>query len=744
MFNIFKKLILFISIITIFILAYFSTFGIKTNQFNDSINSEVKKINEKLNVDFKEIYLKLNLFKFSIKLNIDNPNIKFRDKVIKISNISSDVSIKSLIKKNYVVRNVKINSEKNEIKNLINLYRLFKDNLQILILEKIVGSGEFEGDFKFNLDDDGNIKNDFLINGDITNLNLKFLNDYVIKDLDFRFNINNKKQEFENIKFTIDNNIFYSNKITLKSGKDKFSIFGNIKSENSIINKDIVKIFFNDKIGELDIEQIKLNSNVDFLLESKEKPFKNFKLNKKFKFDKINFNTILFVKQFEYLPKKEKLFKKLIKNYKDKIILEDQEIKIDYNKDGLNIYNSGLISFEDGIFDNFELNVKIQDNKYHFKINSNLDNHIIQVPNLNYEKKEKEKMALRIDGRYSSKNSFELNNINIQHHKNFFKFKNILLNNKNEIKSIDEINFLFLDRDQNKNHLFLKRKSKNYDLKSRFLNLEKIIDSYLFSSQDNAPIKIFENLNSSLKIEIDKSIIEKKHFLNNISGIVNFKNNKIYKAKIDGVSMDGKKTKIQINTQNDELITTFRSGSPNPFVSKYSFVSGFDGEYLDFYSSKKANISNAELVINNFKLKEMPVLTKILSLASLQGVADLLTGEGIRFNEFDMRFNKENDLVTIDEIYAIGPAISILMSGYVDGDIVSLRGTLVPATTINKAIGSIPILGDILIGKGVGEGVFGVSFKIKGSKNNLKTTVNPIKTLTPRFITRTLEKIKQQ
>jgi len=173
-------------------------------------------------------------------------------------------------------------------------------------------------------------------------------------------------------------------------------------------------------------------------------------------------------------------------------------------------------------------------------------------------------------------------------------------------------------------------------------------------------------------------------------------------------------------------------------------VNGFDGEYLDFYSSKKANISNAELVINNFKLKEMPALTKILSLASLQGIADLLTGEGIRFNEFDMRFVKEDDLVTIDEIYAIGPAISILMSGYVEGDLVSLRGTLVPATTINKVIGSIPILGDILIGKGVGEGVFGVSFKIKGSKNDLKTTVNPIKTLTPRFITRTLEKVKQQ
>ena len=100
--------------------------------------------------------------------------------------------------------------------------------------------------------------------------------------------------------------------------------------------------------------------------------------------------------------------------------------------------------------------------------------------------------------------------------------------------------------------------------------------------------------------------------------------------------------------------------------------------------------------------------------------------------------------MTIDEIYAIGPAISILMDGYVESDkLVSLRGTLVPATTLNKVIGSIPFLGDLLVGKKTGEGVFGVSFKIKGPPNNLETSVNPIKTLTPRFITRTLEKIKK-
>ena len=84
------------------------------------------------------------------------------------------------------------------------------------------------------------------------------------------------------------------------------------------------------------------------------------------------------------------------------------------------------------------------------------------------------------------------------------------------------------------------------------------------------------------------------------------------------------------------------------------------------------------------------------------------------------------------------------MEGYIETKkIVSMRGTLVPATTINRSIASIPLLGKILVGDKAGEGVFGVSFKIKGTPKNLKTSVNPIKTLTPRFITRTLEKIKK-
>ena len=280
-----------------------------------------------------------------------------------------------------------------------------------------------------------------------------------------------------------------------------------------------------------------------------------------------------------------------------------------------------------------------------------------------------------------------------------------------------------------------------YYLKGSFFDANRLIEDLLFDEGENQ--KIF-NINNKILVDIDKIQMDNEYYLLNFSGDISFKNKEIIKADLNGSFSDNKKLKFTINTNEGNKITTLFVDKAEPIIRRYKFIKGFDEGSLDFYSSKKFNESTSQLKIYDFKLKELPILTKILTLASLQGIADILSGEGIRFDEFEMNFKNKNNLMTIDEIYAIGPAISILMEGYVEKNkLISLRGTLVPATTINKFIGSLPVLGKILVGKKTGEGVFGVSFKIKGPPKKLETSVNPIKTLTPRFITRTLEKIKK-
>ena len=105
---------------------------------------------------------------------------------------------------------------------------------------------------------------------------------------------------------------------------------------------------------------------------------------------------------------------------------------------------------------------------------------------------------------------------------------------------------------------------------------------------------------------------------------------------------------------------------------------------------------------------------------------------------------KNNGFLKLNEILALGPSMSVLMEGYQEtSGLTSLRGTLVPAKTLNKIISKIPIIGSIVIPKEVGEGLFGISFKMKGQKGKIKTTINPIKTLTPRFIQKIIEREKK-
>ena len=338
--------------------------------------------------------------------------------------------------------------------------------------------------------------------------------------------------------------------------------------------------------------------------------------------------------------------------------------------------------------------------------------------------------------------STKISSLIIKEKKNIFKINGLILDKKFKLKELRDLSFDYIDREKQKNLIKLFYKNDIYFLKGQNFNANNLIETILNDDQDTD--SFFSKGDVKINIEIDKVYLDKTHQLKKLKGNLNFIDKELKKSNLSANFSNGGKLEFTVSSKQDEKITILTMDRAESLVKRYKFIKGFEGGILDFYSSKKDDLSKSTLKIYDFKLKELPLLTKILTLASLQGIADILSGEGIRFDEFEMNFQTKKNLITIDEIYSIGPAISILMDGYVEKNkIVSLSGTLVPATTINKAIGSIPVLGKILVGSKTGEGVFGVSFKIKGPPKNLATTVNPIKTLTPRFITRTLEKIKK-
>ena len=201
--------------------------------------------------------------------------------------------------------------------------------------------------------------------------------------------------------------------------------------------------------------------------------------------------------------------------------------------------------------------------------------------------------------------------------------------------------------------------------------------------------------------------------------------------------------KMQNDKKNKKKYLEVYSDITKPLLTEYNFFNGLTGGKLLFTSIIDPNSTKSNLKIENFKVINAPGMVKLLTLADLGGLADLAEGDGISFEVLEINMEKNKDILKLNEILALGPSISVLMEGYQDQALTSLRGTLVPAKNLNRLISKIPVLGDIVIPKEVGEGLFGISFKMKGPHGKIKTTINPIRTVTPRFIQKIIDRNKK-
>ena len=730
-----KKIIyrfLIFSLLIIFgFITYLSIIGIKTEAFNNQISKEVKKINNQLVLDLDKINIILDPFKFKIVLKTIGANLKNKNKSIKLESIRFNIDIKTFVNKKLSLSELDITTRTIEIKNLISFVRLIKDNPQIYILEKFVKKGYLIADISLKFDQKGDVENNFIIKGFVKDGELSPLKKIDLSKINFIFKIKSNEFEFRDIKLSYDNNELMFPELNLIKEKNEFLVSGKNKNKNITLDDKKIKKLLKNEISNLKIKSAKFDLENIF----------SFKINNKYKIDDLKINSLMNLKSSKIVSSKN--LKEFFPELNEIIELSDHQIQIEYKKDLLSIIGNGNILIQK---EKDNINYNFSKSKTNLKFDTSLEikKNPFHLNFLNYKKDQDDKLKIVILGvKNLLSNEINLQDISIKEKNNKFEFKNLFLSNKYKIKSISMVNLDYFDNDLLKNELSIKKKDKNYLLDSKSFNATKIIDDLLKADKNSESEKIFSK-NFRLNIKIKEAFLDKDHLIEDLNGYLKFNDSEVIDANLLGDFSNNKRINFTIRSTSNEKITTLYSDLAKPFVNRYKFIKGFEEGNLNFHSIKQNNVSNSKLIIDNFKVQEVPALAKLLTLASLQGIADLLTGEGIRFTDFEMKFSNIDKLMKIEELYAIGPAISLLMEGYIESDdLVSLRGTMVPATTINRTISSIPLIGNILVGKKAGEGVFGVSFKIKGLPNKLKTTVNPVKTLTPRFITRTLEKIKK-
>ena len=728
-----KKIIKIFTILTIVfatLVIYLSIYGIKTEKFNNEIKKNFSKIDNKINLSLNEVSYLLNLRNFSINISAKNPTILLEDKKLDLSNIYTNISLKSLINDHFSIDELKISTKEIQIKDLISLIRTVKKSPQLFVLENITKEGLISANIDLMFDLDGAIKNDYQINGAVKKAKFNILNKVEIENLDFSFDVSKNQLTLRKIETDLNSVRLKSPLIKIEQKKNIFFINGKIVNDQKDFDIDKLNPMLGDLLNTTVAEKIDFNSINNF----------SFNINKNLKLNNLKVETDLDLKNLNIIKNPINL-KNFLPNYTEQIKFEDHKIKIKYIKKKLVIKGEGDVYIGDKL-EQLSYNINSDDERISFDTKLNIRNNPLIINFLDYEKKDKNSSDVLLKGIYKKNKELILNTISIIEKNNQILIKDLILNKDFKIKNLDYVKLDYRNKNDLLNKIELTKNKSNFSIKGKSFDATQFINNNM---DDNESSTVFENLNSKFNIKIDKIYINKNDYTKNLLGNFTFKDNKLNRLNLASTFSNNKKMNLSIETNNQkETITNFSSNYPKPLIKRYDFIKGFEEGYLNFNSVKKDGVTNSILIIDNFKVKEVPVFAKLLSLASLQGIADLLTGEGIRFTDFEMRYSSKKGLTEIEEMYAIGPAISILMNGYIESKkLISLRGTLVPATTINRSIASIPLLGKILIGEKTGEGVFGVSFKIKGPPKNLSTTVNPIKTLTPRFITRTLEKIKK-
>ena len=735
MLRIFTNILSLILILLLSTFLYLSFVGFQTNKFNKEIESYINKFTNQLNVKIESIFLKFDLNKQALLLETRSPSIQIDNQIIDINKIALNINPLSIMSDDLEIKDINVLSNDLEIKNLLQIIKNYSDINKNFFLKGLSEKGTVVANVNFEIANK-KIKN---LNGILIGNKLSYVDKQsgVIDKINFEINFNEKEIKVSNLDFNISSIPIILSNISIKPQNDELLNILDISS-----NKNLKF----DGEGEIKISSIDKNKTIpvlnqfnlkgDFISELQGSLDINFDYNfivlQDLKVTNFNSNINTIVKD---------LVGNLRNNYQiKKINLDIKKIKIKESKIFANISNGKLkkLSFEglyllnnDGKFKKLQF-----DNAYEKIIKSNFfleADFNLKLDAINYHDPNN---LIKLKGNLSfNKKELYFDQLVFEQDKSLLKISKLQIS-KNVVQDFENISLLTVIEDNITNQFEITKSKTGILIDGDAYDATKLIQTIIDS--DNQKFFYFD---TKLEIRL-KNLIKSNNNLRDFIMIGQLKSGNL--VNLSSKVEDDIGSFLDINYNNKDNESTLKIFSTNPLLllEEFSFFEGIRNGELEFEYLTSETSKTGSLKIKSFNLKEAPIFAKILSLADLRGLFDALSNEGIFFEQLEILFSVKGDELKIDEVFVNGPSLSLLMDGYIDQEskLVSLSGDLIPAKMINSVISKIPVIGGVLVGdQKKGEGVFGVSFKIKGLPGDIKTTVNPIKTITPRFITRHLE-----
>ncbi|MFD0987578.1 YhdP family protein [Methyloligella solikamskensis] len=210
---------------------------------------------------------------------------------------------------------------------------------------------------------------------------------------------------------------------------------------------------------------------------------------------------------------------------------------------------------------------------------------------------------------------------------------------------------------------------------------------------------------------------------------------------LDAEGLLNGKDSLKVNLKREDGKRVLRAETANAgdafrLVGFYRQVQGGSATLIVDMDAGAGDSKSGQLWAQNFQVVSDRVVEDVLSdqqsAAAFGQSKRRNRRDRITFNKLRAPFTVGNGQFMLHDAYMNGPTLGATMRGRVNfsQDTVDLGGTYVPLYGLNSALGQIPLLGNLLVGR-QGEGIVGITFAIKGNLSDPAVLVNPMSVVAP-------------
>lgn len=238
---------------------------------------------------------------------------------------------------------------------------------------------------------------------------------------------------------------------------------------------------------------------------------------------------------------------------------------------------------------------------------------------------------------------------------------------------------------------------------------------------------------------VDRLWLGEETYLENVTAALASDGGEWRTGRLHGFAPGGKIVAAELSPRAEGRVVSMTSADAGAVFRAFGAFDNMVGGKLDVRAviggrDPGAGITG-RIAVSDYHVVKAPLLARLLSVAALTGIGDLLRGDGISFSTLDLPFSLRGGRFELNEMRAFGPALGITANGALDlkADTLSLEGTIVPIYAFNSILGNVPVLGQILTPE-KGGGVFAATYGIKGKADDPAIVVNPLAALAPGFL----------